>query len=356
MALAHARPEDRDATLLRAATALFCQEPIHDRDAVRRYEQLAIHLLPNLGESDRAYVASLLGGRRDAPPSVMRILARDAIGIAGSVLRHSPVLSTIDLLGVIAVTGSDHHRLIASRPDLNADVLRALAIARAKYDEASEDAPPAAESTDAADDRAVEAIAEDAVRNALESPSFEGFLEAAPERRMKMLGDAAERQAKARPSIPPRRLDRFLEERFAAAELVGAARRGDRPALLRAFSKALRIETDVVARLLDDPSGEPLALMAKAADLSDADGRAVLLLANKTIGESVDAFFRIADLYASLEATTARAFIDNWREAPARRPEHQPVFADNGDRAKAAQPAHAPAASPARSEQDRAAG
>ena len=132
MTLAQSRPEDRDATLLRAATALFCQEPSHDRDGIRRFEQLAVHLLPKIATDDRVYVASLLASRNDAPPSAMRMLARDEIEVATPVLRHSPVLSTIDLLGVIAVTGSEHHRLIAGRTDLSADVLRALAIARQK--------------------------------------------------------------------------------------------------------------------------------------------------------------------------------------------------------------------------------
>jgi len=353
MALAQARPEDRDATLLRAATALFCQEPIHDRDAVRRFEQLAVHLLPKLNESDRAYVASLLGGRRDAPVAVMRILARDAIGIAGPVLRHSPVLTTVDLLGVIAATGPDHHRLIASRPDLTADVLRALAIARKKYEETEEleaEAAPVEEIVTSADEtmtdeRPTEAIPQGSRFGA--GPSFESFLDMPPEGRMRVLGEAAERRA---PAQRARRPDQLLNAAFARAQIVAAARRGDRDQIIASFSSVLGINAVVATRMLDDPSGEPLMLMAKAAGLSDPDGRAVLLLANKQIGHSVDAFFRVADLYASLEAPVAEAFIDSWRGEPARKPAHVPVMVDAESRAA---PVREAERAPSRPKEDR---
>jgi hypothetical protein len=103
--------------------------------------------------------------------------------------------------------------------------------------------------------------------------------------------------------------------------------------MLGGFSSALGVATEIVARLLDDPSGEPLVLMIKAAGLGMADGNTVLLLGNKKIGTSVDDFFRLADLLASIEESTATAFIESWRRpALRRRPAHVPVFAENGDR------------------------
>ncbi len=335
MTLARARPEDRDGTLLRAATALFCQEPIHDRDAIRRYEQLAIHLLPKITPNDRAYVASLLGGRSDAPPAVLRLLARDAIGIAGPVLRHSPGLSTIDLLGVIAITGRDHHQLISGRTDLNADVLRALAIARQKY------APEPSNETATAGAAAMPPSQGPSVEMqtpAIPTPGFSDFLEAPRERRLRILGEASSRRWRARKGAPSRRLDHMLRQSYATADIVARARKKDRPGLVDAFSASLGISQDVATRLLYDPSGEPLVLMIRAAGLSDADGRTVLLLANKEIGELVDAFFRLADLYASLEPATAEAFIAAWRQPSQERraPTHVPVFTEAADRPAAA--------------------
>lgn len=336
MALAQARPEDRDATLLRAATALFCQESLHERDAIRRFEQLAIHLMAKVGEPDRAYVAALLAGRHDAPASVIRALARDAIGVAASVLRQSPVLTTIDLLGVIASTGPDHHSIIAGRPDNTADVTRALEIARSGQNSRTETSAPG-ESKANADGVGVPVRSpwhgseETEPEETFTAPTidFANFLDTDPEARLRLLGEAAERQAHTprRHSATGRRLDVLVKERFAAADLVRAAMRGDREALRSGFAAALGIGADLVARFIDDPSGEPLALMARAAGLNDPDGRTILLLANTRIGESVDAFFRISDLYASLERRTAEAFIDTWRTSPSRPAGHVAVFA-----------------------------
>ena len=306
---------------------------MHNRDAIRRFEQLAIHLLPKISDNDRAYVASLLCGRDDAPPAVIRQLARDAIEIAGPILLRSPVLTTIDLLGAIAATGRDHHRLIAGRTDLGANVLRALAIARKKNDVADEGSSRITDGAGLEADQAIEnAPAEMITEMASSQPAgaeFSEFLEATSERRLQLLGEASARRWRAPKGILGRGPDRMLRQTFAAAEIVISARRHDRVGLLRAFSQALEISTDVVARMVDDPSGEPLVLLTKAAGLGDADGRTVLLLANKEIGESVDAFFRLADLYSSLEPATAEAFIEAWRRPPpGRRTTHVPVFVE----------------------------
>lgn len=356
MTLARARPEDRDATLLRAATALFCQEPYHDRDAIRRFEQLAIHLLPKLSDSDRAYIAALLGGRSDAPTSVMRTLARDTIEIASPVLRHSPVLSTIDLLGVIAVTGPEHHKLIAGRTDLSADVLRALAIARQKAAAArhknrtsdDESAAPAAV-TPAAVERSVAAP----VRPTMPTPDFGAFLASPPAHRLWILAEAASRGLAAGETTPARQLDQLLRRNYAQAQIVTAAKRGDRSGMLAGFSSALGLAVEIVTRLFDDYSGEPLVLMIKGAGLSVSDGNTVLLLGNKRIGESVDDFFRLAELLASLEQSTADAFVAAWRNPQMRRrPVHVPVYVDTGDRRPAAATPKEQSSSPAKRAQE----
>jgi hypothetical protein len=332
MTLAQSRPEDRDATLLRAATALFCQEPGHDRDGVRRFEQLAVHLLPKVSGEDRAYIAALLGGRDDAPPSVVRVLARDAIEIAGPVLRHSPVLTTIDLLGVIAVTGSAHHRLIAGRTDLSADVLRALAVARQKASSENPSKINAEEPVTSAGP--VPAPAESKTFGpAMPTPDFGAFLASPPKHRLWILAEAARRGVAAGGANPSRQLDQMLRKSYALAEIVTSAKRRDRLGILAGFSSALGLATEIVGRLLDDPSGEPLVLMIKAAGLDTPDGNTVLLLGHKKIGESVAEFFRLADLLASIERSTAEAFIATWRRPTLRRrPVHVPVFVDTGER------------------------
>ncbi|MBB5751705.1 DUF2336 domain-containing protein [Prosthecomicrobium pneumaticum] len=126
MALALSTGEHRDAALLRAATDLYVQQAAHDLDEQRRFAEMALHFLPKVSARDRAYVADRLADCIDAPPAVLRLLGRDLIEVATPVLLHSAVLSSFDLLAVMAGAGPLHYRLIARRPGLPADVATAL--------------------------------------------------------------------------------------------------------------------------------------------------------------------------------------------------------------------------------------
>jgi len=328
MALARVLPQDRDATLLRATTGLYVQEPPHDRDAMHRYEELALYFLPKVGVSDRAHVAALLASRSDAPPAVIRALARDRIEVATPVLRQSPILTTIDLLGVISSTSADHHRLIAGRPNISVDVLRALALARGQtpVEQALELTASAAEAT-------APAVAIPAAP-AEDDRDLDGFLRLQPRDRLARLAAVSERHAGTPIESQPRKLERVLRHAFACAEVVASARTGNRRRLVAAFAEILDIETVAVERLLDDASGEPLVLMIKASGLKDTDGRIVLLLANPELSRSVESFFRLAELYASLDPVVAEAFVAGWRkpgesETAPTAPKHVPMFAEN---------------------------
>lgn len=342
LALARSAPADRDATLLRATTALFCQEPTHDRDAIRRYEQLATYFLPKASEPDRSYVGAMLAGRPDAPAAVMRLLARDVISVAAPVLRQSPVLSTVDLLGVIAVTGVDHHRLVAARQHLSPEVLRALEIAGESYRASAgpaEPEPAARAPADRFEDE--DGIAWSAppppqrptARDLdMTSHVMARFLDLPTSARLQVIGEVAGRQGARPPGSPANQLDQAVRSAYARAQIVICSRRGDRPGLVQAFADVLQVDPELIDRLIADPSGEPMVLMIKASGLNDADGRSVLLLANPEIGQSVERFFRLAELFASVEPAVASSFVDAWRDRPTPRPQHAPVYAEGRER------------------------
>ena len=93
--LARASERKRDAPLLRATTELFAMDAVHDRDEIRRYEELATHFLPKVttgrpsirrgearGDCGRAGSGRPLPGaghhrgRRTDPPKALRRLGR----------------------------------------------------------------------------------------------------------------------------------------------------------------------------------------------------------------------------------------------------------------------------------------
>jgi len=329
-AFATSTQQMRDSALLRATTELFVQELVHDRDEIRRFDELATHLLPKVPESDRAYVAERLAVRLDAPVGVVRLLARDAIAIARPVLRYSPVLGSLDLLAVIAATGPDHHALIAERPGLGEEVRRALRISAgvpSAEPEVCENALP-----DPSDHPATERTAG---RSAGEGSRFDPwrFLALDRPQRLRLMAELAARPPVRHYSGPAGRLDRAFRAILGAAQIVTLARNNQRAELITTIADALSLEPRLVVACLDDATGEPLAVLLKALGLDSIQAQQIFLLATTAIGKDVTGFFKLCDLYAAMDASTAEILAEAWRARPqGARPAHQPVFAENGER------------------------
>lgn len=313
----------RDATLLRASTELFVQVAENDRDAVRRYEELGLHLLPRVSPADRVHVAEKLADRADAPLAVIRLLAKDELAVAEVVLRRSPVLSGADLLAIVAATGPGHHRAISARPDLDPGVAGILRLNGAR------DTQPADRPT------TPPKVAPAAPTAPRPRGAFEAFLALDRPGRLRRLAEIALEPSSTGAARPAGGLDRAFKAILGAAELAGLARGGERGRLLAIIASTLDLDERLVAASLDDESGEPLALLLKAMALDPTQAQQVMLLAAPKVGRDVTAFFRAADLYQSLEPWVAEAMVRAWRR-PSAPPAHQPVYADRPDRLRPA--------------------
>jgi len=345
-----------DATLLRASTELFVQEVAHDRDEIRRFEELATHLIPRVAPADRMFAAERLAIRIDAPPSVMRMLARDILQVAELVLRRSPVLGPLDLLSVIAATGPEHHRLIAERPGIAEDVERALRIAADPVVIRSLDqrrqrngespwvsalaAPPDAKHHEEAPDAATgNASGSSVPGSGMRGPLMERridlrhFLSLDRQARLRLMGEIANRPPTDTAAGTTTRLDRAFRSILDAAQTVSHARAGRRLALIQTISEGLRMAPDDVVACLDDEGGEPLAVLLKALSLDGVQGQQVMMLASP-VGRDATRFFKLCDLFAGMEPAVAETLTAGWQTAAkVGPPRHQP-FADARDRAR----------------------
>ena len=344
-----------DATLLRASTELFVQEVAHDRDEIRRFEELATHLIPRVTPADRIFAAERLAIRIDAPPSVMRMLARDILQVAEPVLRRSPVLSPLDLLSVIAVTGPEHHRLIAERPGIAEDVKRALRIAadpvvirsldqrrQRNGDSPRPSSVAAPPETDHEGDQSVPggdtawpAVPGSRARGPLMARRIDlrHFLSLERQARLRLMREIANRPPGDAALGTARRLDRAFRSILDAAEIVSHARAGRRLALIQSISEGLRMAPDDVVASLDDPGGEPLAVLLKALSLDSVQAQQVMMLASP-VGRDATRFFKLCDLFAGMEPAVAETLTAAWQTgATAAPPRYQP-FADTRDRAR----------------------
>lgn len=346
---------NHDATLLRASTELFVQEVAHDRDEIRRFEELATHLIPRVAPADRIFAAERLAIRIDAPPSVMRILARDILQVAEPVLRRSPVLGPLDLLSVIAATGPEHHRLIAERPGIAEEVEHALRIAadpvvirsldqrRQRNGESPQAsalaAPPDPKHHEEPPDAATGNASGPAVpRSGMRGPLMERridlrhFLSLDRQARLRLMGEIANRPTDTAAGTTTR-LDRAFRSILDAAQIVSHARAGRRLALIQTISEGLRMAPDDVVACLDDEGGEPLAVLLKALSLDSVQGQQVMMLASP-VGRHATRFFKLSDLFAGMEPAVAETLTAAWQTAAkVGPPRHQP-FADARDRAR----------------------
>ncbi len=340
--LARSNQQTRDAALLRATTDLFVRDLRHDRDQIRRFEELATHFLPKVAVADRVYVADRLAVCSDAPQAVVRMLARDVIDVAAPVIRRSSVLEPFDLLAVIASTGVEHHRLIACRPALADRVKRALRLTGdADVLTQLDGRVPAPNSGEVETGpksvlpvASVMPLRPTAPSGREHDPAY--FLGLDRPQRLRMLADFATRPPARRRTGSADRLDRAFRSILGAAKIVGYARGGQTDALIAAIAEGLDIDAGFVAASLRDGTGEPLAILLKALHLDDTQAQQVFLLTTPA-GRDTATFFPLADVYAGMEVGVAETICDLWRAYGSARPAgHQPYVAADDERRRSA--------------------
>jgi uncharacterized protein (DUF2336 family) len=344
--IARANQQTRDAALLRATTELFAQDLTHDADEIRRYEELATHFLPKVSSTDKTFVAERLAVCVDAPRSVIRTLARDVIEVAAPVIRRAPSLDAFDLLAIIAATGTEHHRLVARRPDLPDEVRRALRLTGdvetiGYIDNGATMRSASAPAAGAEPIKTAPAF-RPAPAPAREPFDAMQFLKLDRKMRLRLLADIAMRPPMRRQAGSAALIDRAFRSILSAAQIVGFARSGKNAELVAAIADGLELDPAAVAAGVNDPSGEALAVFLKALRLDDIQAQQVFLLASPA-GRDVQAFFPLTDLYAGMEPSTAETLCEAWRLAAVeRKMRYEPHLAENGERRRGTAAGEAP--------------
>lgn len=94
----------------------------------RRGAEVALtHLLEDPSPKVRVAIAAALSASTEAPRSIVHVLARDQLEVAGHVVAFSPVLSDGDLVDLVAEGRADLQRLVALRTPLSCAVCAAIA-------------------------------------------------------------------------------------------------------------------------------------------------------------------------------------------------------------------------------------
>ena len=301
---------DTRPTLVRVLTDLYIQKPTHSSEEERHYTELVLRLIDTVDLATRVAVARKIAVYPGAPPAVARRLARDVIEVAEPVLRHSTVLTATDFDAVVRDFGFEHACVIASR---NTAVTEPVVLPTVA-------SPATAEA---------EAESEDSAHTGTDFELAGLFFAADPAARRMLLMSvgSAEGEAPAVPMVSPREQP---NETIRALESAALSR--NRAKFTSLLEQALRLTREKAEQIVNDASGEPLLVAAKAVGMPSIVLQRVLMFIDPAIGESVQRVFELAALYERIHAQAALRIIDSLRGdeiVRLRRPAHRPVYYDD---------------------------
>lgn len=323
-ASAEAKPDEMRPVLLRVTTDLFALHPRRTPEEIRLYEEMASKLIDDADETTLASVARKLSGCPDAPPAVLsRIRARGGEPAREILLRNSQI-GWRELRQIAAAGPCDQTGAVAGRADLDRDIVRLLA-ARPEREIARALAANARAPLSSEDARLLAARGrDDAIlaralldRRELTLDHLPLYLFANPRERSKLLALTIEAQlAQAGRLASGATLD---EEKVARIEDVGA--RQKRASFALAMADLLHCDSLVARRLVEDESGDALALAFIAIGLPPESAARIFLVAFPKVALSPEIFDRNMRLFESVPRRAAvrlvEAMVGSPREAPA---------------------------------------
>jgi hypothetical protein len=274
MGLADSPGADMTARLLLALTALYVQRPTHTCEDEQQYVGLVLRLIDKVDATAREKVADLLQGHAAAPAEILAQLAAQP--------------------SAVALRGNGAP---AAEP---ADVLAEPAAERA----AVALAPPSQEAI-AADER------QSALAAAPPGELGEAFFAGSAAERRQLLSQIAALDAAHDGETGPQLAGPDDARDFAG--LDAAAMEGRIGEFLREFERLLSIPKSLCERILNDRSGEPMVIAAKAANMPIAVLQRILLLVNPAVSHSVQRVFDLSDLFHDIERGTAVKLMSLWR-------------------------------------------
>jgi hypothetical protein len=287
--LARTSGVDIRPTLLRVLTDLYVQKPAHSIEEERHYTELALRLIDAVDPPVRVTVAWKLASYSAAPLAIAERLARDIIDVATPILKYSQVLSKRDLLTIAIELGAAHEAVIATREEF-------APAPPAPRDDADIAPAPAVELTEIF------------------------FTAGGDERRLILLNLDL-----GLPSKTPPIAGAHAREAVRRLEMAALQRHHDE--CVDSLESALGLSAPFARRMIEDPSGEPIVVAAKALGMSSAVLQRIVLFLNPVVGQSVQRVYDLAQLYDEITLNAALRLLGIWREVCPRtqRPgSHQP--------------------------------
>jgi uncharacterized protein (DUF2336 family) len=305
--------------LLRVATDRFVNDPAPSREAIAEFEKAALGLLSDRDPVTRLVVARKIAPRIDAPPSVLAALFERGHDAALLILERA-VAAPPGLLFAAASGEPIGACAVARRTDLDDEMVAVLArrpIAKIALTLANNLAAPIGPdcfthlARRARDDRALaEALL---ARPAAPLDQAALFMFGNLEQRKAIL-IAAQRAELGRSAAQP--AWRAPDDAVRRLETYALSRQPDR--LIEALAESLDCEVELARRIVDEPSGEPLAVALAALAASQEASMRILLLGHSPLNLDTNRLGALTRLKDGLRPAAARRVISAMIGAPQR--------------------------------------
>ena len=258
MGLADRPGGDVTARLLLALTVLYAEKPAHSPEEQRQYIELALRLIDRVDETTRATVADILRAHAAAPAEVLAAATLPTNGCSGRAPTSEIVSATSAEPAVATVEPVTAPAALPVRDDSQ--------LGDAFF------AAPTAERR-----RLLSLLPHDPVTEATGFP------------------------------VSPEAAEQFY------APLDTAALQGRIGEFIREFERRLALPKSLCERIVNDGSGEPMAVAARAANIPIAVLQRILLLVNPAVSHSVQRVYDLTDLYHGLDRGAAIRLLALWR-------------------------------------------
>jgi hypothetical protein len=262
-------------TLLRVLTDLYVQKLAHSAEEERYYTELALRLIEAVDLPTRKSIADRLVRYPSAPTAVIQRLKRDVVDF--------PIAEA-------SSASADTRALSEADGQREFDAIRAT-LARGERPRQTASAPMRTRTPD------------------LAPPSLsDSFFDASVAARRAIFAHLDASDTPLPPSPPP--ADTETLRRLEGAVL------GGRPDLFIAeLEKSLNISRAAAQRVVNDVSGEPMVIAAKALAMPLDVLQRILLFLNPAIGHSVERVYTLSALYDELSLGATLRLLARWRDA-----------------------------------------
>jgi len=342
--LANESGSDQRRALLSEITSVFLEDTENHSDLENQYfGEIMGKVAFDLEKEVREELANCLSSEASAPRDLIMRLANDEISVAQPIIERSSILNDDDLVEIAKTKSQDHLMAMTRRSDISETVTDALVnhgsdqvlegvvrntgarisqttmvrvVERSQDNESIQ--APLIERPDLPFEMMQSMF--EKVSMELKQKILKQTKEIAPEKLDDMLKSVRakfDRKGRVRKKIlsKPELYVQDLEDKGELKEgvLVGLIRANQYPEFLIAFGKLTDIDISTAKRLVQDVSGEGLAIACKATKFDRSTFSSILMALSHGTSRSIDETYKLINLYDRIQLSVAQRTMRFWR-------------------------------------------